>query len=260
MVHTLRSTAQPGAIRIAAVAGKLAVLATLGLGWAASAAAQGQDVHYLHHGIMPPGAIGSRQLLRGGPLPGFFQPVEIKAPGGCLVSIAKGGDFAEAQPAPLGAGMLIGQVYRLRVANLPLQPGVEVFPSIEVIDRLYAPEGQQLRFPIIVELTKEDLELAASGKFVTRVIYLEDPRKALPAQTAGMTQPWFETKPGEDPLAVADALGRPVAILRMGGRLPEQGEGFDAGFLFGCPPYQEFPREVKVLPAPPDRTARRASR
>ena len=51
-------------------------------------AAQQPPVHYLHQGIMPPGAIGSRQLQRGGPLPGFFQPVEIKAPPGALISLA----------------------------------------------------------------------------------------------------------------------------------------------------------------------------
>ncbi len=42
---------------------------------------------------MPPGAIGSRQLQRGGPLPGFFQPVEIKAPAGALISLASGDQF-----------------------------------------------------------------------------------------------------------------------------------------------------------------------
>jgi len=49
------------------------------LGMAAMLSAQQPGVHYLHQGIMPPGAIGSRQLQRGGPLPGYFQPVEIKA-------------------------------------------------------------------------------------------------------------------------------------------------------------------------------------
>ena len=50
-------------------------------------------VHYHHAGIMPPGAIGSQQLQRGGPLPGYFQPVEIKAPQGALISTAASGDF-----------------------------------------------------------------------------------------------------------------------------------------------------------------------
>ena len=46
---------------------------------------------------MPPGAIGSLQLQRGGPLPGFFQPVEIKAPFGALISLAVDGQFDEPQ-------------------------------------------------------------------------------------------------------------------------------------------------------------------
>ena len=73
-----------------------------------------------------------------------------------------------------------------------------------------------------VELTEEDLKLALAGKFVTRVIYLEDPRNALPVRDDPQEQTWFEAAPGQDPLAVADGLGRPVAILRMGGRLPDR--------------------------------------
>ena len=63
-----------------------------------------------HQGVMPPGAIGSRQLQRGGPLPGFFQPVEIKAPPGVLISLASGDQFgpAAAGPASRGAADRLG--------------------------------------------------------------------------------------------------------------------------------------------------------
>jgi hypothetical protein len=204
--------------------------------------AQQPDVHYWHQGVMPPGAIGSRQLQRGGPLPGFFQPVEIKAPQGVLISLAGGGQFAAAQAVPCRVGLLIGSVYRLRVTNISLPQGgegLEVFPSIEVIDRLYAPLGQECRFAIPVELTQEDLELALGGKFVTRVIYVEDPRNALPAREIAKSQNWYEVAPGQDPLAAADKLGRPVAILRLGGRIPDAKT--DAGFFFGSPPYLPCP-------------------
>jgi hypothetical protein len=225
-------------------------------------AAQEPPVHYLHQGVMPPGAIGGRQLQRGGPLPGFFQPVEIKAPPGALISLAVGDQFEGAQPASRKVGMLIGGVYRLRVTNIPRAPGVEVFPTIEPIDRLYAPADQQRRFAIPIDITDEDLKLAADGKFVTRVIYLEDPRQALPARDNPQSQNWFEVAPGQDPLAVADGLGRPVAILRLGGRLPQQDETVDAGFFFGSPPFVALPadapaakqtkrRPAEVLPPPP---------
>ena len=120
-------------------------------------------------------------------------------------------------------GLLIGAVYRLRVTHIRLAEGLEVYPTIEVVDRLYAPPGQERRFAIPVDLTDEDLRLALDGKFVTRVIYLEDPRTALPVRVPASGQNWFDIVPGQDPLAVADGLGRPVAILRLGGRVPDQG-------------------------------------
>ena len=92
---------------------------------------------------LPPGAIGSRQLQRGGPLAGFFQPVEIKAPPGVLISLAVANQFGPPQEAPRRVGLLIGSVYRLRVTNIPLPQaeGMEIFPTIEIIDRTYAPIG-----------------------------------------------------------------------------------------------------------------------
>ncbi len=226
-----------------------AILALWWLGAAAELPARQPDAHYLHHGVMPPGAIGARQLRRGGPLPGFYQPVEIKAPRGVLVSLAVENRFDRPTPAPRNAGMLIGAVYRLRVTDIPLAEGMEVFPTIEVIDRTYAPPGQERRFPIPVVLTEEDLKLALAGKFVTRVIFLEDNRRALPADAA--EQNWFEAAPGQDPLAVADGLGRPVAILRLGARLPD--EEHNPFFFFGSPPFIPFSAAPKVslLPPPP---------
>lgn len=210
---------------------------------ALSSAAQ-PAVHYHHAGVMPPGAIGSQQLMRGGPLPGYFQPVEIKAPKGAVVSTASQGQFDPAQQTPFTVGMLIGQVYRLRVMNIPGQEGIEVYPTIEVIDRLYPPVGKEKHFPIPVELAQEDLELAVQGKFVTRVVYLEEPQAALPVVENKEQQTYFEAPQGENPLDVADTLGRPMAILRLGARVPDE-NGPDEQFLYGSPPLARFP--VRVL-------------
>jgi hypothetical protein len=188
-------------------------------------------------------------------LAGFFQPVEIKAPPGVLISLAVENKFGAPQEAPRRVGMLIGSVYRLRVTNIPLPQaeGVEIFPSIEIIDRTYAPADQQVRFAIPVDLDPQDIELAIRGKFVTRVIYLEDPHNALPLRSGSANGPsWFEVAPRRDPLAVADELGRPVAILRLGGRVPDQ--GLDPNFYFGSPAWVAYPPR-KGLEAKPVREA-----
>jgi len=202
-----------------------AVLVTLAFG--NSAVAQEGPVHWLTAGAMPPGAIGSLRLHRGGPLSGYFQPVRVRAPQGVRIALVGNRELVDRPPGDLLVGLQIGPVYRLQVGGVPNLPGVEIFPTIEVIDRLYPPPGLALRYPIPVELTQKELEMAAGGAFVTRVIYVEDPKQALPApqQSSGTEsqssgeQPWIEAPLGEDPLVTADRRGRPVAILRMGSRL-----------------------------------------
>jgi len=249
MLKPLRCPVSNKHICWAPVARQVMLVAILGLA-AWPIRAQEPSVHFMYPPGLPPGAIGSQQLQRGGPLAGYFQPVEIRASEGALISLAEEGRFTAPQPVPLRVGMLVGQVYRFSVVNIPLREGAEVFPTIEVINRLYPPRGQETRFPIIIELTRDDVHLALAGKFVTRVVYLEDPARATPVRQIDKGQGWFEVGPGKDPLAVADVLGRPMAIVRLGGRVPDQPEAPDMGFLFGCPPLIKFPRPAAVS-APP---------
>ncbi|HVT29311.1 MAG TPA: hypothetical protein VHE81_14945 [Lacipirellulaceae bacterium] len=216
-----------------------AVLVVLASGL--EAAGQERPMHWLNAGAMPPGAIGSLRLERGGPLSGYFQPVRIRAPQGARIALATEGGFSAPQSSEALIGMQVGSVYRLKVSNIPNGEGVEIFPTVEVIDRLYPPPGLALRFPIPIELTQEELQLAADGAFVTRVVYVEDPRQALPiARRAGEEQPWIEAPLGEDPLVTADRNGRPVAILRIGSRVPDAKT--QAEFEAGAPPFVVFDR------------------
>lgn len=192
-----------------------------------------QPPHYEHAGNLVPGQIGWRQTQRGGPIAGYFQPVEIKMPAGSGVALAIENQFSVALENSFKVGLLVAPVYRFKVINIPRHAGIEVYPTIEVVNRTYPPRGQEFDFPIPIEFTEQDLELAAQGKFVTRIVYVENPQAALPQ--AIKEQPWFEIAPGQDPLAVADRLGRPVAIIRMGGRLPDPTTGPDPRFMYGSP-------------------------
>src|SRR6476619_2326974 len=99
-----------------------------------SASAQDRPVHWLNAGAMPPGAIGSQRLGRGGPLPGYFQPVRIRAPQGARIALASEGGYSASQANEALVGMQIGYVYRLQVTNIPNNDGVDIFPTIELID------------------------------------------------------------------------------------------------------------------------------
>ena len=65
-----------------------------------------------------------------------------------IVSLAVEGGFDQGDKESVLAGMPIGYVYRMRVANIPDHAGEEVYPTIELVDRLDPPPGQAARFPI----------------------------------------------------------------------------------------------------------------
>ena len=208
---------------------------------------QWHQFHSTDH--QPPGVVGRGQLLRGGPLAGYFQPVEVVAPKGASISLAVDGRFGEPQKASVLTGMLIGPVYRLKITGIPLREGFEVFPTIELVNRLYPPRGLEKHFPVPIHLTAEELRMAIDGKFVTRVIYLEDPNNPLPVQDRKDYQRYRDVRGIDDPLKTADRLGRPMAILRMGSRTPVA----DASgrFLYNTPPLTILERPAPI----PDRQA-----
>ncbi|MBI1904576.1 MAG: hypothetical protein HYS13_26065 [Planctomycetia bacterium] len=202
--------------------------------------AQGPQRHPLFDSQMPPGAIGRVQVIqRGGAFSGHYQAVEVRAPQGGAIALAADGRFVE-PASPVRAAVLLGEVYRLRVSGIPQHEGEELYPTIEIIDRTYPPPGREAQFPIIVELSQRDMELALAGRYVTRVIYLEDPTSALANRNDPKAQEWFDVGK-KDPLHVADALGRPVAILRIGSRVPLDAGHPELSFLYGCPPFQPLP-------------------
>lgn len=204
---------------------------------AGPAAGQAPRVYYPHSVELPPGTVAGDQLVREPSLRGHFQPVEISGPPGTRISLVSQGRFGDSQASPVLAGLLIGPVYRLQVTQIPRHEGKEVFPTIELVNRLYPPPGLAPYFPIPIQLTQQELELALSGRLVTRVIYLEDPRQALGVADEPGQQRYFEVGSDEDPLRVADRLGRPMAILRMGSRIPEEAGGA-TGRVAASPPYR----------------------
>jgi uncharacterized repeat protein (TIGR01451 family) len=72
------------------------------------------------------------------------------------------------------------------------------------------------------------------NRMITQVIYLEDPEQALPLATDKDQIPLVTLTPAEDPLKVASALGRVMAIVRVGNRRPTADEPPDAVLAVGA--------------------------
>ncbi len=180
---------------------------------------------------MPPGWNADLLVKAGVIDPAWLQPIRVELPSEGTVQLFSG------QPQPVLAAkspaqfsVSVGHFYRLRVADLPELPGVELYPSVEILDRLHPPPGLEQKFPIPLVLDAADLQAAADGLLVTRVIYLERPQTAAGDDPLRREEPL--TFPSGDNLVAAAALhGRPMAIVRMGGRTPSG--NFSPPMFFG---------------------------
>ncbi len=199
------------------------------------------NVHYFLDANQSPGLVAGAQVARGARGVGTYQAVSLAGPEGLKIALARDGQFLDALDVPVVTGMLVAGVYRFKVTNIPFRPGEELYPTLEVIDRIYPPAGREHRFPIPVILTAEDLRLALEGGLVTRVIYLEDSELAEPLATTPDTQIVHNVPSSDNALQVADQLGKPVAILRIGSRVPLDPNGDLLDFLYGCPPWIPLP-------------------
>ncbi len=168
----------------------------------------------------PPGkAAGWMNLIRQYD-PGWMQPVRIELPSGGDVAVHSASPQPSAMAsAPAMFAVNAGHVYRLQVTNMPEFPGVELYPTIEILDRLHPPAGREDEFPIPIPLLADDIRIALSGQMVTRIIYLEQP------QTAQALDPLRREFPQSvdataNALEEADRLGRPMVLVRIGSRRP----------------------------------------
>lgn len=198
--------------------------------------AQQPGTHYISDGTV----VGS--LAKGYRLSGrerdYAQPVQFLLPKGAKIAIAGEGIFQENDTNAGLFGLQLGQVYRLKITEIPFHAGAELFPTVETLNRLYPPAGRELDFPVRVELLQEDLELALDGNLVTRVVYLETPFAALPVDSTipagGVTA---DCPLGTNPVAAAETRGKIMAILRIGSRLPEDAPNRENPFWFGLPSF-----------------------
>jgi len=172
-------------------------------------------------------------------LPPEIQVVRFQGPAGVKVEVLG----PNPEPVPVGdghglltVGMKVGTAYRLRLSDLPDRPGAEIYPVIEVVGHLHRPQGiDPGKYPIRVVFGDADFEeVADRGRLVTQVIYLEDPAQALPISLPKDEIPVVSLNASEEPLRVAAALGRVIAIVRMGGRRPTaEDNGFGAYGVVG---------------------------
>lgn len=211
--------------------------ALAGLALLAGKPAAGQDWHRNPHGMYqplnqsaPPGRTALWYAAAGRIHPLERQTVRVTLPStGKVTFFTADPDDPIVVDAPGMVTLQLAHIYRMRIAEMPEFPGVELYPSIELIDRLHPPQGQEHRFPVPIEFHEEEIEGALAGNLMTKVVYLEQPQVAR-IEPADGTIPVADLPNSVNLFAAADLRGRPLAIIRLGSRTPAP-SGAEAAFF-----------------------------
>jgi uncharacterized repeat protein (TIGR01451 family) len=157
------------------------------------------------------------QLALRGPAPLLF--LRFIGPAGMKVTFYPGTRMARSFDAPAVAGVRAGYLIRAQLDHFVDHPDLVLFPSIEVRGALWlGPKLNPADYPAPVVLSPADIESIRAGDVVTKAIYLENPERAAPVATTPDAPIELNFPPGVDLLEQARRAGRPVAVVRFGGR------------------------------------------
>ena len=184
-------------------------------------------------GMGAPGAVaanGALPLPIGPQMPAPLAPAPLVAakfltPAGVRVTAFPGSSISRLSETPTVMGLRPGYVFRFKLSNLPYYPGEELYPEVELRGVLIPRGGMKyMDYPIPLAFSQVDIEQALKGVLITKVIYLEDPEKAIPAATNPDRPVEIPEDTEHAALKSAQENGRLMAIVRLGNRKPSAAE------------------------------------
>jgi len=125
--------------------------------------------------------------------------------------------YLPGRSTPFRYNFMQGYIYRLKLADISGRPTLSLYPTIEVAPSTPATDAYLTHNQIPVQFTAEDLDQVEGGNFVTKVIYLPDPRYQELAVANVETLVSTRLEPGVDPVLEADKRGTILLIVRLGG-------------------------------------------
>jgi uncharacterized repeat protein (TIGR01451 family) len=155
------------------------------------------------------------------PIPAPLVAAKFLTPKGVRVTAYPATSFSRMYDTPTVMGLRPGYVYRFELSNLPYRPGVSIYPEVEVRGTLVPRPGMKyMDYPIPLTFSGVDIEKVLKGEVLTKVIYLEDPDKALPTEVGRDTPVEMPDATESDAIKAAIAGGRLMAIVRVGNLKP----------------------------------------
>jgi hypothetical protein len=172
----------------------------------------------------PPGAVAAVGALTGGTgnrFAGQRTEVRFVGPAGMKISWFAGAGAAKSfvantMVAPTRYNFVQAAVYRLKLSNIPQHPGLDLYPTLEVVPSNKVTDQFLAHSAVPIRFTDEDFDQVAAGNYIIKVIYLP-----LPAYQDMVTIGPDEIvstrlEPGVDPIAEAHRRGNILLVIRLG--------------------------------------------
>jgi hypothetical protein len=145
--------------------------------------------------------------------------IRFAGPAGMQIGWQVPGTFAENQKiAPARKNFPQGATYRLKLSHIPGRDGLTLYPTLQVYPATPMTDAYLSHDTVPIEITDEDLDQVENNNFVTKVIYLPDPRYQALAVAGVETLVSTRLEPGVDPVAEANRRGTILAVFRIGNR------------------------------------------
>lgn len=107
-------------------------------------------------------------------------------------------------------------VYRLKLTNIPGHPGLEVYPTLEVVPANPKTAEFLAHSPVPLSFTDEDFKQIKANNYVVKVVYLPDPQYQDFAFIGPGEIISTQLDPGADPIEEARRRGNILLVIRMG--------------------------------------------
>ena len=111
-----------------------------------------------------------------------------------------------------------GNIYRLKLSNIPGRQGKELYPTLEIAPTMARTQAFLAHNSIPIEFTDNDFDQVLSGNFITKVVYLPNPEYQGLAMAGVGTLVNTQLEPGVDPIVEASNRGAILAVIRMGNK------------------------------------------
>jgi hypothetical protein len=172
----------------------------------------------------PPGAVAAVGTANSRGAPGAPQRTEVRfvGPAGMKISWfaptpdGRAGFTTQYLEAPGRYNFMQAAIYRLKLSDIPLRPGVELYPTLEVVPANHRASAFLAHSAVPVSFTEEDFQQVAAGNYVVKVIYLPDPQFQDLASVGPDEVVSSRLEPGADPIAEAHRRGSILLVVRMG--------------------------------------------